>query len=137
MSWRGDLVARLLGNADLTDLLGDRIAFFEAARSWGDTFPQMVLQEISPGREYTHDGHDGLDRPRVQFDIYALNGAEIERVEAALLAEMERFDVVQGGTRFGYGFLEDRDMRSTSETADGTRVQGMSMDFAFFHHTTT
>ena len=134
MSWRNDLITRLRGDAALAARLGARIAWFENARGWGQTYPQLVLQEISPGREYTHDGPDGLDEPRVQFDIYALSGGEIEAVEAALLAEMESPANV-GGTGFDHAFLEGRRMLPSADLADQTRVLRMSMDFTFFHET--
>ena len=134
MSWRGDLVTRLRTDAALATLLGQRIAWFENARSWGETYPQLVLQEISPGREYTHNGPDGLDEPRVQFDIYAESGTAIEAIEVALLAEMER-EAVQGGTRFHFAFLQGRRMLPPDDLANQTRVLRMSMDFNFFHET--
>lgn len=135
MSWRSDLVARLRGDATLAGLLGTRIAFFEAARGWGSTLPQLVLQEVSVTREHTHSsGHDGLDEVRVQFDIYAAGGVAAGSVEAALLAELEQEAVTQGSTRFGYGFLQDRGM-STEDMGDGSRAQRLRMDFQFFHET--
>jgi hypothetical protein len=133
MSWRDDLITRLRGDSALAAALGTRIAWFENARSW-KTYPQLVLQEITPGREYTHDGPDGLDGPRVQFDIYAANGTDIETVEAALLAEMEGA-ADQGATRFHHGYLEGRRMLPSDDLADQTRVLRMSMDFSFFHET--
>lgn len=132
MSWRGDLITRLRGDAALAGLLGTRIAFFEAARSWGETYPQLVLQEISPGREYTHGGPDGLDEPRVQFDIYALSGANLEAVEAALIAEMEG-EADTGATRFHHAYLEGRRMLDSADLANNRRVLRMSLDFTFFH----
>ncbi len=131
MSWRDDLIARLRGDAALASALDTRIAWFENARSW-KTYPQLVLQEITPGREYTHDGPDGLDQARVQFDVDALSGADIQTVEAALLAEMEA-EVTAGSTRFHFGFLEGRRMLPSDDLADQTRVLRMSMDFNFYH----
>ena len=132
MSWRGDLVTRLAGDAALAALVGTRVAWFEAARSWTE-FPRLVLQEISPGREYTHDGPDGLDRPRVQFDIYAETGASIEAVEAALLAEMEQTQVEAGDTRFHFGFVVGRRMLDPVDLGNNRRAQRLTLDFEFFH----
>jgi hypothetical protein len=132
MSWRGDLITRLRNNAALAGLLGNRIAFFEAGRRW-ESYPQLVLQEISPGREYTHDGPDRLDGPRVQFDIYAADGTSLESVEVALLAEMEQQPVEVGGTRFFFGFLEARSMPDPGDLANQRRIQRLSLDLTFFH----
>lgn len=132
MSWRGDLLARLRTDAPLAGLLGTRMAWFEAARDWA-TLPQLVLQEISPGREYTHDGPDCLDGPRVQFDIYAADGVRAEAVEAALLACMEAGGD-QGATRFHPAFLEGRGM-GVEDLSDQVRVHRLRMDFTFFFET--
>jgi hypothetical protein len=132
VSWRGDLVSRLRADATLASLLGTRIAWFEAGRSW-TAFPQLVMQEISPGREYTHNGPDGLDGPRVQFDIYAATGTSAEAVEAALLACMEAGGT-RGDTTFHPAFLEDRGM-SAEDLADGQRALRLRMDFIFYHET--
>ena len=132
MSWRGDLITRLRAVPALAALLDDRIAFFENARRWGQTYPQLVLQEITPGREYTHDGPDGLDEPRVQFDIFAVSGGSIEAVEAALLAAMES-EADAGDTRFHHAFLDGRRMLASDDLGNGRRVLRMSMDFTFFH----
>jgi hypothetical protein len=133
VSWRADLVARLRGDAALAAAFGGRIAFFQAARSW-TAYPQLVLQEISPGREYTHDGPDGLDGPRVQFDIYAETDASLLAAESALLAEMEG-EANQGATRFGHGTLEARSTPDPENLANNRTVLRLSMDFIFFHET--
>jgi hypothetical protein len=132
MTWREDLVARLKADAALTSAFAGRIAFFEAARSW-TAYPQLVLQEVSPGREYTHNGADGLDRPRVQFDIYAETGASLIAGEAALFAELEQDKIEQGATRFGFATLEGRSMPDPDNNADDRRILRLSLDFSFFH----
>lgn len=131
MSWRADLITRLRGDAGLAAQLGTRIAFFAAARRW-TVYPQLVLQEISPGREYTHDGPDGLDQPRVQFDIYAETDAQLLAVEAALMAEMESPAMV-GATSFHHGYLESRSSPDPGDLANNRAVLRLSLDFTFFH----
>lgn len=131
MSWRGDLVARLRADANVAAQAGTRIAFFEAARSWGETYPQLVLQEISVQRDWTHDGPDGLDQVRVQFDVYANSGASCEALEAPLTAAMEAGGT-QGSTKFHEGFLEDRDMQ-VEDLGNQRRVHRLRMDFSFFY----
>lgn len=136
MSWRTDLLDRLEADTALSAALGERIGWFEAQRGW-QAFPQLVLQEISPGREYTHGGPDGLDEPRVQFDIYATDTADIETVEAALLAEMEQDGVTVGDTLFGIGRVDGRRTRQPEDLADQTRVFGLQIDFIFHWNSTT
>lgn len=133
MSWHIDLVNRLRGDSALAALVGQRIAWFEAARSWPDDATAIVMQEIDAGREYTHQGHDGLDRPRVQFDIYAVSGEVIFDVGARLVAAMEQAGIEQGSTRFGFGFLANRRMLDPETLASGARVQRLSIAFEFTH----
>lgn len=130
-TWRQDLLARLRGDAALAAAFGTRIAFFEAGRSWTG-YPRLVLQEVSPGREYTLTGPDGLDAPRVQFDIYAETDATLLAGEAALLAEMES-PATQGGTRFAPGFLDARSMPDPGDLANQRRILRLSLDFTFYH----
>lgn len=132
MSWRTGLIARLRANPALAAACGTRIALIEAARSW-DAWPQLVVNEVSPGRDYTHDGPDGLDGPRVQFDIWGQGIAQLEAAEAALTTLMEAGGT-QGGTRFHPAFLEDRELTS-EDLANGQRVQRLRLDFIFFFET--
>lgn len=134
MSWRGDLRARLIADAALATLCGPRIGWFDAARSWERAYPQVVLQEVSPGRDYTHDGPDGLDHPRVQFDLLAVSDADLLATEAALTAAMEAGGA-QGSTRFHEGFLELRQSGDPVDLGDGTRVLRLIMDFTFHWET--
>lgn len=135
MTWKADLVTRLRAHAGLAALCGARIAWFEAARGWGHTYPQLVLQEIDPGRAYTHDGPDALEQPRVQFDIYAEGGAAIDAVGAALAAAMEAGGSA-GATTFHEGFLQSRATGDPEDLGDQRRVQRMTIDFSFFHEPT-
>ena len=134
MGWRGDLVTRLRADAALTAAVGVRVAWFEAARGW-EAYPLLAMQEISAGREYTHDGPDGLDEPQVQFDIYGVSAAEVEAVEDALMAEMETAAVDAGSTRFHMGFLQRRNAGKPEDLADGRRIFRMTLDYLFHWET--
>ncbi len=131
MTWRGDLIARLRADAGLAAVFATRIAFFEAARSW-KLYPQLILQEISPGREHNHDGFDGLEGPRVQFDIYADDEAHLWSGEAALIAAMEAGGD-RGGTRFHRGFLQGRSMPDPEDLGNNRSLLRLRMDFIFYH----
>lgn len=131
MSWRSDLLARLRADADLAALFGGRIAWFEAAPSWGEVYPQMVLQSFAAEPSYAHGGNAGLERTLVQFDLYSTNPDDLEDGEAALRAELEQNDVEQGSTRFGFGFLTDG-ATSTERLANQRAVFRLRLDFDFF-----
>lgn len=135
MGWRDDLATRLMADAAVAAELGERIAWFEAWRSWGRTFPQLVLEEISAGREYTHDGPDELDRPRVQANLLGDPATDFEAAEAAVIAAMEAGGTA-GSTVFHPGFVDGRRTLEPADLGDGTRVMGISIDFVFHWETT-
>lgn len=125
-----DLVARLVAVPALAAIQGDNVGWFERAGSFG--YPATVLQEISPGREYTHEGPDELDNPRIQFDFYGIDPVVLLALSKATLAEMEvPADV--GTTRFHPAMLDSRRSDLPEETADGRRVFRITMDLNFYH----
>lgn len=132
MGWRADLQARLRADAQLAALCGARISWFESARSHAGIYPRVVMQQVTPGRDYTHDGPDGLDHPSVQFDIFAADGAQAEAVETVLLAVMEAGGT-RGGTLFHNGFLQGTNLGDPVDMADQDRAYRISMDFEFHH----
>lgn len=132
MSWRTDLLAHLRADSAVAAAAATRLAWIERARSWS-AWPQVVLHEISVQREWTHDGPDGLDRARVQIDIWAQGIAQLEAAEVAILAVLEAGGT-RGSTKFHEGFLDDRDT-GVEDLADGTRVHRLRMDFTFFFET--
>lgn len=133
MNYERDMLARLRGDIPLAAVFGSRIAWFEAARSWGFDSPYMVLQEISPGRNYTHDGASGMHNPRVQFDMRAPVGgaAELEAGRAALLGVMERDGDVQGSTKFHFGTLIDSD-QEVEDLGNDRKLLRLRQDYQFF-----
>lgn len=131
MGWKTDLRSRLLADPPLSGLLAERIAWIERGRSWGRALPALTLQTVLAGREYTHSGTDGLDRPRVQFDIYAADFDSLEAVKAALIAELEQAGVEQGGTRFGFATLEFELGHDPTDLGDGTSEFRLQLDFEF------
>lgn len=73
-------------------------------------FPAIVLTRVTSGRDYDHEGHDGLAFPRVQFDLYHDDAVALAVLANALIALMEtQADVTVGGVtvRFHHGFLVD------------------------------
>lgn len=129
---RTALRTRLLADATLAGLLGQNVAWDDRPRAGG--LPALMLTQIAPGRDYTHDGPDGLDFPWVQFDLFAESAQSIDAIATALLAEMES-GATAGGVRFHPGFLEgDRGM--PSEVLDGNLdVKHRIMEFRFHWET--
>jgi hypothetical protein len=64
------------------------------------TYPAVVLTTASDeiGRYMT--GTDGLRRPRVQFDVFALDAGRVEQLRDAVLSVIQPAELV-AGVRFG------------------------------------
>jgi hypothetical protein len=86
----------------------------------------------SPGRDYTHGGADGLDGPRVQFDVLADTDVATATLARAVCTVMQQAAEV-GGTRFHEGFLEAETWIDEGEQEGGGAVFRVSQDFTFYH----
>ncbi|WP_408585918.1 DUF3168 domain-containing protein [Novosphingobium sp.] len=131
-----DLVARLDADAGVGALVG-RDASDVATISWGlpvqgAPWPALVLTKISPGREYTHSGHDGLDGPRVQIDVLAETDVAADALAKAVIACMEAPATV-GGTKFHSAFLDAEAWVDEGELDGGKALFRISLEFTFYH----
>ena len=130
MSMRADLVTRLLGHTPLVAIVGSAVSWFEKDR--GDSYPALILNSIPTPRDYAHDGWDGIDEARVQFDAYATDPDQAEALGAAVIPAMEAAGI-WGATEFGPGFFEGANTVPEGEQAGGQRLYRMSFDFTFHH----
>jgi hypothetical protein len=130
-----DLVARLIAAPPVAALCGERWSWF--GRQRGDSVPAGSLTKISPGREWTHDGPDQLDRPRVQIDIWAASDLACAAAARAVRDEMEQARIA-GSTKFhpaqlsGEGWDEEVDAAQAGGLG-GERLFRIRMDFLFYH----
>jgi hypothetical protein len=125
------MIARLAGCAPIAAILasGEAVGWHERPASLG--FPSISLTDASSGREYTHDGHDGLDRPRVQFDLCSLDAVTLIALRDAVRAEMEQARDI-GAVRFHVA-MEVSHFRPPPETLpDGKRVYRITQEWEFF-----
>jgi hypothetical protein len=137
VSFKLDLRNRLLANAEIA-ALGAGVSWSERPRR-GDAFPWIVMQIVSVGRGYTHDGPTNFDEPRIQFDLFAVADAGLAPLAKALRDEMEmaairpatHIDV--GSTRFHAGFLDGHRSFAPVDLPNQGRVYGETMDY-FFNH---
>lgn len=136
MGMEADLVARLDADAGTGVLVG-RDADDVASISWGllvqgAPWPALVLTKVSPGRDYTHGGPDGLDGPRVQIDVLAETDIAADALAKAVIACMEGAGTV-GGTTFHHGFLEGESWVDEGEQAGGKALFRIVLEFTFYH----
>lgn len=127
-----DLIARLAGVSSIAALVGDRISWF--GRQRGDALPALMLSKISPGREWTHTGPDGLDRPRVQFDCWAAGDGDAAALARALRDALELSADV-GTTRFHPAMIDGEGWSDDGEQDGGAQLFRISQDYLFFHET--
>ena len=64
----------------------------------GVTKPYLVYSKVSPGRDYTHDGHSGLSRPRMQVSCYGTTYGSAKAVAVEVIAAMDAW--FSGGVTF-------------------------------------
>ncbi|NBW09764.1 MAG: DUF3168 domain-containing protein [Caulobacteraceae bacterium] len=130
MNLKADLRARLAADTAIAALVGNAVSWFEKNRA--DGYPCLILNTIEPGRDYTHEGPDGLDNPRIQFDCYGTTDVQADALALAVRDEMEGSGV-WGGSRFGPGFLESENSFTEGEQDGGQRLYRVSLDFTFYH----
>ncbi|HEX8555777.1 MAG TPA: DUF3168 domain-containing protein [Sphingomonas sp.] len=127
MSMEAALLTRLTGNAPIAAIVNDRVDWFDRPT----TLPALTLTKVSPGREWTMDGPDGLDEPRIQIDAWATRKDTVGALAAAVLAEMEQ-ERVAGDWRFHPASVEF-ERWSVEDVAGVGPVFRIQQDFAFYH----
>lgn len=125
-----ELVTRLMLAPEVVQLAGERVAWFALPRGM-NVGGRVLLFKLSPGREYDHDGADGLDGPTVQFDCLAEDPDVAAALALAVRDEMEREAEIEG-TRFHPAQQLGETFSDGSEADGGNRVFRVSMDFQFY-----
>lgn len=119
------LADRLLADAGLASLVGDRINWIERPQS--GALPAITLQLILPGREYTYAGASRTSNPRVQADCWGRSYGEAKAVARAFIAAVERRGE-RGGVKFQPSFIDAARDMPTEELPGGTKVYRVTID---------
>lgn len=90
----------------------------------------ITLDMISPGREYDHDGWDGLDEPRIQINCYAATSLGVLALRDAVRKEMEQ-SVTINGVWFEHAFVDGQGYQPPDEEDGGKRVYRVFQDVLF------
>lgn len=103
------LRAKLLANGPLATLVS-KIAWDERpeAEAFVAGKGMIVLTLVTPGRDYTHEGWDGLNESRVQADIWARSPDVAAQIARAMPAAIEPETAIAGWL-IGPAFLEADD----------------------------
>lgn len=91
-------------------------------------YPVTVLTLVAPGRDYTHDGWDGLNETLVQADVWAMTNAEALAISRALTAAIEPTTTIRGW-EIGPAFLQDEDGGGTEDLGGGRKVYRRRQDW--------
>lgn len=134
MAMEEDLVARLKAVPAIYAITGDAVQFHQFGR--GDSGGQVKLSIVTPGSEWTHDGPDNLDLPRVRFDMRSDDPDEAFALHRLIRAEMETEDTT-GGTLFHPAHLEagPREIE-IGEQEGGDSLFQLQSEFMFYHEET-
>ncbi len=103
MSFKANLVARLLGAPAIAALVDDRVEWDDRAPD--DPLPAIMLQVITDARPQNHDGFDPFWPTRVQVNCLARTAAEAEALLELVIPVLVPF-AVQGGTTFLRSFVD-------------------------------
>ena len=136
MGMKADLVTRLAGDAAISAIVNTALDTEEAI-SWhgfqrGDNYPAIMLTMITPGEEWTHDGVDPIERPRVRFDIRGADADVLETLSVAIKAEMRGAADVSD-TRFHPAMLEAERTINLDEQDGGELLFQVQLEFMFYH----
>jgi len=123
-----DLAARLLADPAVVEAVAGRVNWVE--RPQGDSLPAIVLQLISPARDYVLDGAQTLREDRVQVDCWGASYAAAKQAARAMIAAIEP-PATFGATKFNAGFVQaERDGREDIGTMVVFRT---SVDVTIWH----
>ena len=112
------LRAKLLGHAELASLIAD-MAWID--RPQASALPFVTATLIARGRNYAHDGWDGLNQTLVQFDIWAEKFSDVVATAEQLAPALEAAETV-GGWLFAAAQQEAEHDAPPEDIAGGVTV---------------
>lgn len=124
------LVGRLQQSADIALFAGVQFSWFGFNRS--ERGPRIALTLVTPGEEWTHDGPDGLNDPRVRFDILGEDAAQITDLAHAVTREMHLEADVEG-IRFHPAQLGADRTLDPEESSGGEQRFQRQLEFLFYY----
>lgn len=132
MGWTEDLVTRLRSAAPVATAAGTRVAFYERGRDWKDRLSVLINLD-DEGRDYTHEGPNGLQMPEVTIDVFGATGSAVEALARSVRDVFETPSQTVGDTKFGMGFVRTGRTLGPEDMPDGARVfrRRMIIKFSF------
>lgn len=128
MDWQAALRARLIAAAPVTALVGTRVHWIE--RPQGGALPAITLQSITEFREQHFRGFHGLQRARVQVDVWANSYSDARKLMDAAIDAVSPASQ-SNGVMFSRGFLDG--IRDLGERAGDRLIYRKSADLIIHH----
>lgn len=113
------LIARLLAEASISAVFGDRIHWSVAPE--GSTMPFLVVSIAAGGQDYTHSGRNAFSMTRTQLDSYSTDALEAIQGSRVVLSELETVETIEGVLFEDAWAVADDDMPA-EPLEDGTQV---------------
>ena len=132
MAMEEALVERLTGAVAISAISGARVSWFWFQR--GETGARIALVKVSPGEFWTHQGPDGLPKPRIQIECRAETAVAAMALSRAVIAEMHQAANV-GSVRFHPAQLVGERFIDEGKQPGGSQFYRVSLDFLFYHET--
>lgn len=128
MDMQGAFRSRLIDNAGVSALVGQRVYWVERPQS--STLPAITLQIISEDRPQHMKGFTGLDWARVQIDAWALSYGEAKGIVEAVIAAIAPA-ATGNGVRFTRSFVDG--VRDLTERVDTKTIFRTTIDLMIHH----
>lgn len=122
------LLARLAGAGPIAAIISERIDWFDRPHGGASA---ITLTKVDAGREWTHDGPDRLDEPRVRFELWSPTKAGVAALARAVATEMEQPRDVDG-VRFHPAALDLERWDQPTDLAGGETLFRVIQDWTFF-----
>lgn len=120
----------ILAQSAVTDLVSTRIHFVNAPQDVAK--PYIIVTKIDSPRLHSHDGGDGLARPRFQFSIFSTGYGEAKSIADALRGVLDGYTGTMGGesgVKVGGAEYDDE----TDFYEDDTHLYHIACDYIIRH----
>lgn len=126
------LIALLLANSGLTDLVGTRVYIGKRPQN-ESTLPAVLLSKVSAPRDYDFDGATGLIESRFQCDCYGNSYGSAKLAARALMVVVNGYSGTQSGVIIQKISIDsERDSNETESNAD-RHLFRTSIDLLIWH----
>ena len=125
-----DLIARLVADADVTALVGQRVSLNRSPQ--GDGLPRIVITTINTDSEHHLGAATGFKQGRVQIDCHAQYAGDAETLAEKVRLSLDGFRGTMGGTFVSTMHLSDERSFETAPQSgadDSKAINTVQVDY--------